>query len=255
MNKKIIFLCIIVLILTIGGFIGFFAYRSYIKSFTEIDSEYPVSYRTEKSGNITIALDGSKTKDLVWETSVENEEIVGVTAKGKESGGKAKFIISPKATGLSNVSFIRSDDANGYKYDVVKVSIPIYVVDNGGTLNVTFVDTPKIIIGSDAYGSDTQYPFMVGTNDQGAPTITFVNGQSDWTVSDPNNIVMTADSASEEGTTLVIVKNETANAENPVYDRQTTQLSVSSSSLGKSYTFDVTVEVDGTITVEDASKK
>ena len=44
-------------------------------------------------------------------------------------------------------------------------------------------------------------------------------------------------------------------AENPVYDRQTTQLSVSSSSLGKSYTFDVTVEVDGTITVEDASKK
>ena len=52
MNKKIIFLCIIVLILTIGGFIGFFAYRSYMKSFTEIDSEYPVEYEIIDSRTI-----------------------------------------------------------------------------------------------------------------------------------------------------------------------------------------------------------
>ncbi len=245
MNKKVLLACAIAFMVLVISFVSFLYIRKQRKERTVIDSEYPIVY-TVKDDVIRLTLNGKRTKELSWTVDVENESFVSVTQKGEERNGKAKYILTPKAEGLTSVDFRRSTTIGGYDYDAVDISLPIYVAENQGKLVINFLEEPKVIMGPEVVAKDSEYPFLVGRNDQGQPELTFINGMSDWTITDPNEIVV-ANTSKDGNVVRAVITKKDENSNKGII--QETTLEVGSASMGITGTLDVVIDVDGIVTV------
>ena len=247
MNKRVLFACGIALLLLIIGCIVGLSISSKKKKQVKLEnSDYPITYEIKKNGSMVIKIDGKKTKDIVWSYALDDESIVSVTQKGKETGGKAKYVITPQAEGLCGVSFKKSSDVGGYQYDSVIVRVPIYVVTENGKLKISLLDNPKVSIGYTAYADDTSYPFLFGINEEGYPDILFVNGINDWSVSDSSGLLQAGTSTDSNGKTHLIltqVDPKTGIIKN-------TTVAVSSASLGITKEVDITIDVNGNFSID-----
>ena len=105
MNKKVLLACGVALLLLIIGVIVGLKISTMKKNQVVLKSDYPITYESKKNGTMVLKLDGKKTKDLQWAMTVEDESIVSVAQKGKERSGKAKYVITPQAEGLTSVVF------------------------------------------------------------------------------------------------------------------------------------------------------
>lgn len=190
-NKKLIpILGLVAVVLVIAALLIFFAVRHKKKNQVFLDSDYPIIYEQKNQG-ILIQIDGKKTKKLKWEMEIEDSNIVSVTKTGFGKGGKVKYEISPKAEGLTNVTFFKKTSLGAYQYDAVKVSVPIYVTASATGPKVTLLENPRVFVGPIPMAEDSTNPFLVYPYGKEFSEITFINGVSDWTVTDPNNILAT----------------------------------------------------------------
>lgn len=248
MNKRALFACgIAFLLLIIGCIVGLSISSKKKKQVKLENSDYPITYEIKKNGSMVIKIDGKKTKDIVWSYAIDDESIVSVTQKGRETGGKAKYVITPQAEGLCGVSFKKSSDVSGYAYDAVTVRVPIYVVtDEKGKLKISLLDKPMVSNGYSAYAEDTSYPFLFGINEEGYPDVLFVNGINDWSVSDSSGLLQAGTSTDSNGKTHLIltqVDSKTGIIKN-------TTVSVSSASLGITKEVDITIDVNGNFSID-----
>ena len=246
MNKKVLLICGIALLVLILSLVIGLRIHNNKKNQVVLDSEYPITYQMNKNGSMTLKLDGKKTKKLQWSVAIEDESVVDLVQKGSESGGKAKFVITPKAEGLTSIVFKRSSEVSGYSYDAVSIRVPIYVANSNGKLAINMLENPKVSIGGVPFAEDSSYPFLLGTNADGEPELVFINGQSDWSITDPNNYV-TTESAPAEGNAvhLNLVKTDPK-----VGIIKETTISVTSSSMGVTEELDVLIDVEGNMTVK-----
>ena len=205
MNKKVLLACLLAFILLIIGVIIGLYVRKKKQSQVFIESDYPFTYEVLKDNTLKITLDGSKTKQLTWTYEIEDEEYISVTPKGKEHGGKATFIVAPKASGLTNIKFKRSTDLAGYAYDAAVINAPIYVTETNGGLAISFLENPWLAVGPEPVAEDTDYPFLISYNEVGSPELLYIKGKNDWTVADPNNIVTTMISSGADGVDSEII--------------------------------------------------
>ncbi len=278
-NKKIILVGALVgIILVIGATLLYFGIRHKKNNQVRIDSEYPIVYE-KKDNNIVISLNGKETKKLKWEMEIEDTNIVSVTQKGWEIGGKAKYEIAPKSVGLTNVTFSRKTSIGSYQYDAAKISIPIYVTDTTTGPQVTFLENPKALIGPIPMAEDTAYPFLVYPYGTGQAQITFINGVSDWTINDPNGIISSYQkngSGNESNLFITTVykaeqvnsgvvssaseldaqEKEAGKSKDPTTGIiQETTIEVNSPSLGITEYIDVHIDVNGNYQLTEGSSK
>jgi hypothetical protein len=248
MNKKALLACGVALLLLIIAVIVGLKISNKKKNQTVLDSDYPITYEMKKNGSMSLKLNGKKTKDLQWTMEVEDQNVVSVVQKGKESGGKAKYVISPVAEGLSGVTFKRSSEINGYSYNAVTIRLPIYVADENGKLKINLLENPVVSMGPIACAKDSDYPFLVGLSEEGEPDVTFVNGISDWTFADPNNILQSATTVDSEGKTHLIM-SQTDPKTGIIKE---TTVTLSSASLGLTEELDITIDVNGKFSISES---
>lgn len=204
-NKKLIpIIGLVTIILVIAATLIFFAVRHKNKNQVFLDLDYPITYELKDKGLI-IEIDDSMTKKLDWEMEIEDSNIVSVSKKGFQSGKKAKYQISAKAEGLTKVIISKKTSLGSYQYDAVKISVPIYVTNSTTGLAVTLLENPKVYVGPFPMAEDSTNPFLVYPYGNGFAEITFINGVSDWTVTDPNNIVSTYSQNSGANETRMIL--------------------------------------------------
>ena len=187
MNKKkvIIIVISIVILLLAAGLIFFLSKgkKKGVSKETELfaETDYPCKYKQVKDG-LEITLDGSKTPELSWEYEISNQYAVDVAIKDKEKNGKATFKITGKGGGSTNVIFKRVYQLAGKSYDAAKIELILFALqnDNGG-YDIT---VSELAIQNSAnmaeFATDTEYPFMIKTDDNGMTTIVFPNGSYDW---------------------------------------------------------------------------
>ena len=160
MKKKFFIIAMIVLVGILATLIVIGIKSSRKNDDTLATSDYPFSYMMKK-GNIELKLDGHRTPKLKWETQIQTDGVVQVAQKGSERRGKAKYIISPTTSGTTRVNFVRSLDVAGTKVDVATVTLPIYVTEANGVLNLTFLENPYLIKGPDVIGESSSNPAVI----------------------------------------------------------------------------------------------
>ena len=275
-NKKIISIIgLVAIILVIAATLIFFAVRHKKKNQVFLDSDYPITYE-KKDGGILIEIEDSLTKKLDWNMEIEDSNIVSVTKSGIQSGKKAKYMISPKAEGLTNVTFSKKTSLGSYQYDAVKVSVPIYVTSSATGPVVTLLENPRVTVGPFPMAEKSSNPFLVSPYGKGFSEITFINGVADWTVTDPNGILATFSENSNNTETRMILStvynieqlssgqstlnidaatgtdavntgnDQTGKSKDPTAGIiQDTTITISSPSMGITEYIDVHIDVDG----------
>ena len=215
-NKKIIIIGVIVAILLVIGIIALIVAginKGKVKLFT--DSDYPCWYKQKKE-NIVLSIDGRVTSENNWNVEMGSDS-VELLAKGKESGGKVKYTLRPKAAGLCDIRFYKTKEVAGYEYEMVSVNIPAYVEEVEEGLIVRILDDPELVDNGGADGGrNTDYPYLLMDQNDGTGKILFINGQSDWRVTSDNDMVFVEESVSSDGKNSIIINN------NASYDSEST---------------------------------
>lgn len=265
-KKKIIIISIVVLLILILAIIIIVnIVRSQPKKTELFESyeevlDYPISYKTDKDGNLVVKLDGSKTPDLSWDLRIADDSYVDVVLQGKESKGKAEYLITAKAPGMTRVDFVRSRDFSGVSVDVVYISLDIYVGESneGFTLSC---NTPYYIKGCDVIGENTDYPVIInnaayidgsdiyahGYDNPLSGDLIFVNGQNDWVLDSPDGYANFRYFNNEGKDTVYISRGSGSIEQDPKYDNSATDTDAEEERLSLKYT-----EVDNE---EDLEKK
>ena len=224
MNKKQKFMIIgiIVAILLVIGIIALIVAginKGKVRLFT--DTDYPCWYKQKKE-NIVLSIDGRVTSDNNWNVEVGSDS-VELLSRGKESGGKVKYTLTPKAAGLCDIRFYKMKEVAGYEYEMVSVYIPAYVEEVEEGLVVRILEDPELVDNGGADGGrNTDYPYLLMDQNDGTGKILFINGQNDWRVTSDNdmvfieNIVGAASSDGSNGKDSIIINN------NASYDPEST---------------------------------
>ena len=136
------------------------------------DRDYPV--KVEDAGDtLTAELDGSKSAELKWVSAAEPAGIIDISESGKETEGRLKVVISPKATGYSTVTFSRSLEVNGFSANIAEIEAEILVYDNeAGEKVIKISDMRESIAAAGAL--DTKTPYVISGNRVVLP------GGGDW---------------------------------------------------------------------------
>ncbi len=148
------------------------------------DSDYPVIV-TEKQGTVFFELDGSKTADLTWETMFSDPDIASLGENAKERSGKLKAVVLPKNSGYTIVTFTRSGEISGVRYDAAKISAELYVTsDADGVLTMRCSNVYQAL--DTAGAADSSTPYIFDGN-----TVLLPNG-GDWTLTyrKPDDLTM-----------------------------------------------------------------
>ncbi|MCR5214897.1 MAG: hypothetical protein K6E10_10830 [Eubacterium sp.] len=207
MNKKLLLGLIIALIVALGAFIVIFNVIKNKKNRVFIDSDYPITYEYKKDNTVVLTLDGSKTKNLKWAYEISDDTKVAVTQKGKEKGGKVKYVITPVESGLCDIRFYRKNTIAEYEYNVVSMNLPIYVTEVGTKLKVNFLEDPIMEIGPEVYGEETNIPFLLYVNEYNEGEINYLKADNDWVFDDPNKVVTLESLWGEEGYEYYIIRD------------------------------------------------
>lgn len=163
---KIIIPIVAALVLIIAIVAILFARRSRTLEHTlYYDSKYPVVI-TEKKGNLVVSLKSKEYKDKNWEVRIEDEAVVKATLNGKQSRGKAKFILEPQMAGETDVDFVMFTEVLGSKYDLFTIHIPIYVSENNSGMKIQYLDGHYQQDGFDVVAEDTDYPIVLTGNSE-----------------------------------------------------------------------------------------
>ena len=270
MKKKFFIIAMIVLVGILATLIVIGIKSSRKNDDTLATSDYPFSYMMKK-GNIELKLDGHRTPKLKWETQIQTDGVVQVAQKGSERRGKAKYIISPTTSGTTRVNFVRSLDVAGTKVDVATVTLPIYVTEANGVLNLTFLENPYLIKGPDVIGESSSNPAVINnaaavssvntdnSQDGSAENVSsdtlrgdifFPNGKGDWTLESPDgNAEFTFANDGGKDYATVTKSGGADNTQNLSEGAlvKTTEITLSSSSLKISEKLKVTFNDDGTV--------
>lgn len=241
-KKKIIIISIIVLlILIIATIVIIHIVRSQPRK-TELFEynevvvvDYPVSYKPDKEGNIVVSLDGSKTPNLSWDVRVYDDSYVDVAIQGKESNGKATYVISPKAAGMTRVDFVRTRDIAGLSVDEVYISLDVYVGESSEGFELTCTD-PYYINGCDVIGENTDHPVVLnnseyidgsdvydfGYDNPISGDLIFASGQSDWVLDSPDGYANFTYYSNEGNDIVYISRGAGLIEQDPKYDNTAT---------------------------------
>ena len=249
MKKRYFIIAIAVLLVILGVlvYIGIAGASSNTDLFAQ--SDYPVKYSLKK-GNMVVKLDGHRSRDLKWSFDITDDTKVAVAQSGFEFNGKAKYIITPKEEGLTRVRFFRTRNIAGSDINVAEIHMPIFVTNTNGVLNVTFLSDPYLVDAPLIIGEATANPVFIEDNEEGSSVIRFANGQGDWGVENPDNVLSINISADGNRTIATLSKIENAGADG--VDVHNTSIVLSSASLEVREELAVTFENDGTVTVKRA---
>ena len=186
-KKNIIIICIVAVVLILATIITVICVKNKKKTKLFEDSDYPVTYE-KKDGNIVVTLKSKDDKGLSWNVYVRDSEYVDVKSKKDEKKGKASYIISPKERGNTEIIFSRTNEISGFEYIEAQVIIPVYVYeDKNAKLIADIVEEPVIDENKTAViAENTDHPFVI-INEDNVGYIIFVNGASDWTITDEND--------------------------------------------------------------------
>ena len=188
MKKKFFITALVILLLILALLIVLGIRSSIISKDSLSGTDYPVTYKI-KNGVITVNLDGHKTRKLEWTAEVADSTIVQVDKKGFELGGRAKFVITPLAEGTTRVRFLRQQEIAGTVVNVAEVFVPIYVTSSGGLFYADCMEAPKLVRCPTIMAADTPYPVLINTDSEDKPCLEFINGLSDWTVTNADGMV------------------------------------------------------------------
>ena len=240
LNKRLVFTIIASLVVIAGIVAIVYAVKTDRAKHTIFSStDYPVMIR-DKKGNLELTIKSLENKDYSWEVTTEYPEIASVTEKGKQNGGKAKYIVSPQTAGVTDVFFTKYIEIAGVKYDLITIGIPFQVSEvptseaaNGLKLEYAFgyyqkigyqvvgenTDHPVVITGKNedvGLGVDAYYGVTATDTDAEQYTgpvilgnINFVKGQGDWELSTNSSIHFIAKEAGDAvGVMLVYDQSE-----------------------------------------------
>lgn len=141
-----------------------------------LNTDYPV-YVTKQEQNLLLELDGSESVDLQWEISFSDETIAAADHQ-PENRGKRKVVLTPLAVGFTTVSFMRTGEISGYRYDAVRIDADIYVSGDTEAERALYLNDVRLFA-SDAGAADTATPYLLVEN-----KVILPNG-GDWTLTAP----------------------------------------------------------------------
>lgn len=141
------------------------------------DSDYPVHVKATDS-KISIKLDGSKTPDLTWNTTIEPGGIIFAENDAKEDNGVLNSLVKPKGGGYVTITYTRTAEIAGRKLNVAKIDVDIIATAaDDGTISVSVSDIRQELSASGA--EDTETPYLLEGN-----RVILPNG-GDWVIVTP----------------------------------------------------------------------
>lgn len=198
-----------------------------------LDTDYPV-YITQQGHDLLLELDGSKTSDLNWSVSFSDASIASADNRA-EKGGKRTVMLSPAAVGFTTVSFTRTGEIAGFRYDAVQIDAEVYVSGDTDADRTVYLSNMRIF-SSGAGALDTAAPYLLIENKVILPK------GGDWTLTAPvdesvendaeKRYQIVPDPENEEAPCIIVFRN--MNAPEPVNGDTSEQdvLLLESASLG-----------------------
>ena len=122
-------------------------------------TDYPVTVTRESNGTLTVEFDGSKSPDSAWGFSTDDTESALVEVKNSEEKDcKMTSTVAPVSMGYAALSFTRSGEVSGIKYNAVTIEAEVCVsADKDGNMQVSLSDIKQNLSSAGALDSETPY--------------------------------------------------------------------------------------------------
>lgn len=168
-----------VVVLAIAVVVALFLRDSHSERFTGgEDTPYPYAWAVSKNGVITLEIDESAAPGYSFIVSEETDlgdelvPIYSLQTDGKQSGGKAKYVLTPQAPGrVALVLDLMNDeqpDEAIYRMTFIADAQAENGTLHGELLSVTGAELQGTLFG----GADTAYPYSIYQNESGDLLIT-----------------------------------------------------------------------------------
>jgi len=173
--KRYLLPAVVLLALILIAVVLALVFRSrYIKSYTGgADTPYPYAWTEGKNGVITLKIDRSAAPDCLW-TAAGPDPLMDVAETQDAEEQKTQFTLTPQGAGRAVLTFslLRSGDETDCIYEL---SILAEVSENGRTLSSRLISfSGKALPGVVRGGADTDYPYLLRTDEDGDLCITVI---------------------------------------------------------------------------------